>query len=67
MPKKKPFKLDKGAFTRQAKAYKLTIPQFTRIVLKAHKNPDAYGYKPQMTTVRRAQFAKNIGKVLKKK
>ena len=54
--KASPFKgLKEGAFTAQAKRAGMTVKQFTKTVLA---NPKKY----TLTTVRRANFAKNFGK-----
>ena len=69
MPKKAPAKkkdnpyanLKAGAFTKQAKANKMSVDAFAKHVIKHHKNPNTK-YNPSTTTFRRAQFYQNLVK-----
>jgi hypothetical protein len=62
---KNPFSgLKEGAFTKQARDAKMTIPQFANHVIKNYNNPKTK-YNPTLTTFRRAMFYKNL--IAKKK
>ena len=64
----KGFKLDlkEGAFTKQAKAKKMSVDKFSAYVIKNYDNPKTK-YNPSLTTFRRAMFVKNAKKWNKKK
>ena len=67
MPKKKKgFNLKEGAFTKQAKEHKMTIPAFAKYVIVNYKNPKTK-YNPTTTTFRRANFYINSKFIFDKK
>ena len=59
-------KMNKGAFTKQAKRRNMTPKQFSEFVIKHKKNKNS-GYTPTMRTYRRALLTKTLLKMNKKK
>lgn len=49
-----------GSLTKQANARGMTLTQFAKFVIKADKNPLKHRYRPNATTVRRANFYLNV-------
>ena len=61
MPKKLKLDLKEGAFTKQAKAKKMSVNQYADYVVKNYNSPKTK-YNPTLTTFRRAMFVKNSKK-----
>ena len=61
----KKFDLKEGAFTKQAKAKKLSLPKYADLVIKNYKANKAnkkVSFVPDLTTYRRAIFYNNFAR-----